>query len=241
MKKGLFCLFLLVLLFSQIAFSEFDDDSFSAWSQSIRKFSGMRNIAGDIDIGMDLIDKSGKWYRNEYAMDFYSRDLKDYRIDFTKPSMLKGITVLYQYREQLLYVLNIEGKEYALQSFENGTEIQFNPTVILMEFLDFLINIDSIPLLNVYPEMDENGNHVFRILLSQPDILILFQKEYPAIIIRLDEDNNINQVELLNENTNENVVIKLIKVQINLPERNINSFFEIPLNEFKLIEYLGVD
>jgi hypothetical protein len=200
----------------------------------------MRNIAGYIDIKMDLIDKTGEWYKNEYAMNFYSRDLKDYRIDFTTPSMLKGITVLYQYREQLLYVLNIEQAEYTLQSFESGEELQFNPTVILMEFLDFLINIDTIPLLNVYPEKDGNDNHVYRILLSQPAILLLFQTEYPAIIIHLDEENNIKQVELLNEETNENLKINLLNMQINLLEENINSYFEIPLNEFKLIEYLGI-
>ncbi|HPJ89791.1 MAG TPA: hypothetical protein PLO84_11790, partial [Thermotogota bacterium] len=239
MRKRIILLLILVLLLFQSSFSAFDEESFSAWSQSIRKFSGMRNIAGCIDIGMDLIDKSGNWYKNEYAMDFYSRDLKDYRIDFTKPSMLKGITVLYQYREQLLYVLNIEAEEYALQSFESGSEMQFNPTVILMDFLDFLINIDTIPLLNVYPELDEAGCHVFRILLSQPDILLLFQKEYPAIIIRLNEENSIRQVELLNEDTDEKLVINLIDMQINLPGEKINAFFEIPLNEFKLIEYLG--
>ena len=179
MKKVILLTVVTGLLFlSQTVFPAFDEESFSAWSQSIRQFSGMRNIEGYIDINMHLIDKTGAWYKNQYAMNFYSRDLKDYRIDFTKPTMLEGITVLYQYREQLLYVLNIEGKEYALQSFESGDEMQFNPTVILMEFLEFLINIDTIPLLSVYPEKDPEGNHVFRILLSQADILMIFQKEY---------------------------------------------------------------
>ncbi len=152
MKKGIIlCLFLMILT-QAFLFAGFDDESFAAWSESIRKFSGMKNIQGKVSFQAELLDAENNPYNLFYAMTFFSRDLRDFRIDFESPRMLEGITLLYQYREQLLYVLNIEKKEYAMQSFEAGEEIQFNPTTLLMEFLDFLINIDSIPMLNVYPE-----------------------------------------------------------------------------------------
>jgi len=142
MKKRWIGFFFLLFVFGGLVFAAFDDDSFQAWSESIRKFSGMQNIQGHLVIHANLLEKNQPYELN-YAMDFYSRDLRDFRIDFDSPRMLEGLTILYQYRERLMYVLNIEEKEYATQSFEAGQEAQFNPTDLLMAFLDFLINIDQ--------------------------------------------------------------------------------------------------
>ena len=238
MKKGIVIFFLLVAFWT-IIFAAFDDESFAAWSESIRKFSGMRNIQGKLEIQANLLDTQNSPYDLFFSMRFFSRDLRDFRVDFHSPRMLEGITILYQHREQLLYVLNIEKKEYALQSFETGEVIQFNPTALLMEFLDFLINIDSIPLLNVYPDKTKDDTDVFRIQLSSPEILLLFQKEYPSINIYLDDNNEISDIVLLNEQTEEQLTIKLIDITINANNEKINDFFNIPIKQYKLIEYIG--
>ena len=233
-------LILLCLFLSAISlFAKFDNESFTAWSNSIRQFSGMRNISGRVEFSLDLIDPKKKPYHLFYSMKFYSRDLRDYRLDFEAPRMLEGLTILYQYREKLLYVLNIEKGEYALQSFEDGEHIQFNPSTLLIEFLDFLISIDSIPLLKVYPEKTAQDNFIFRIQLSQPEILTLFQKEYPSINIHLDNDDKIKKIVLLNEQTSEKLEILLADIAINSSDNVIDSYFEIPLKDYKLIEYLG--
>ncbi|MEA1885573.1 MAG: hypothetical protein U9N62_13850 [Thermotogota bacterium] len=239
MKKALCIILAFFLLFGVMAFSAFDDESFAAWSESIRKFSGMKNIQGQVDIHAELLDAKNIPYELFYSMKFYSRDLRDYRLDFESPRMLEGITILYQYREQLLYVLNIEKKEYAMQSFEAGQEIQFNPTTLLMEFLDFLISIDSIPLLNVYPKKTTSGQYIFRIQLSPPEILSLFEKEYPSINIYLDDNNEINKIILINEQTNEQLTIQMLDIKINASTNEIDTFFQIPLQDYSLIEYLG--
>jgi hypothetical protein len=155
--------------------------------------------------------------------------------------MLEGITILYQYREQLLYVLNIEEKEYAMQSFEAGEEIQFNPQTLLMEFLDFLISIDSIPLLNVYPEKTAEDHYLFRIQLSPPEMLTLFNKEYPSINIYQDANNEIKKIILLNEQTQEKLAIVLNSLKINVNNDMIDKFFNIPIKQYTLIEYLGTN
>ena len=239
MKKGLFVFLILLFLSVTCTYADFDDESFSAWSDSIRKFSGMRNIQGKIEIRSHLVDSNSTPYELFYSMKFYSRDLRDYRIDFEFPDMLKGITVLYQYREKLLYVLNIEKAEYALQSFEAGEEIQFNPTTLLMEFLDFLIAIESISELNVYPRKTETGTYVFRIQLSPPEILLLFQKEYPSINIYLDSNNEIRKIILLNEQTEEELIIMLIDITVNASKEKIDEIFNISINQYTLIEYIG--
>lgn len=239
MKKRTILTFL-CLIFSAInLFAEFNNESFTAWSNSIRQFSGMRNISGRVEFHLDLLDPKNKPYHLFYSMRFYSRDLRDYRLDFGAPRMLEGLTILYQYREKLLYVLNIEKGEYALQSFEDGEQIQFNPSTLLIEFLDFLISIDSTPLLKVYPEKSPQDNYIFRIQLSQPEILTLFQKEYPSINIHLDSDDTIKQIVLLNEQTSEKLNILLEDVVINSSDNVIDSYFEIPLKDYNLIEYLG--
>jgi hypothetical protein len=239
MKRAIVVLLVLLVLFGTYVFGAFDDESFAAWSESIRKFSGMKNIQGKVNIQAELLDTKNNPYELFYSMKFYSRDLRDYRVDFETPRMLEGITILYQYREQLLYVLNIEKKEYAMQSFEAGQEIQFNPTTLLMEFLDFLISIDSIPLLNVYPKKTEIGQYFFRIQLSPPEILSLFEKEYPSINIYLDKNNEIKKIILINEKTDEQVTIRLLDIQINASTNDIDTFFQIPLQNYSLIEYLG--
>lgn len=240
MKKRTILFFFCLILLTISVFAEFDNESFTAWSNSIRQFSGMRNISGSVQFHLDLLDPKNKPYQLFYSMRFYSRDLRDYRLDFEAPRMLEGITVLYQYREKLLYVLNIEKCEYALQSFEDGEEIQFNPTTLLVEFLDFLISIDSIPLLKVYPEKSIQDHYIFRIQLSQPEILTLFQKEYPSINIYLDRDDKIRKVILLNEQTSEKLDIQLEDIAINSSGSVIDSYFDIPLKDYKLIEYLGI-
>lgn len=239
MKKVLCIILAFFLLFGVMAFSAFDDESFAAWSESIRKFSGMKNIQGQVDIHAELLDTENIPYELLYIMEFYSRDLRDFRIDFESPRMLEGITILYQYREQLLYVLNIDQKEYAMQSFEAGEEMQFNPTSLLMDFLDFLISIDSIPLLNVYPKKTEAGQYIFRIQLSPPEILSLFNKEYPLINIYLDDNNEIKKIILINEQTKEQMTIEMIDIKINASTNEIDAFFQIPLQDYSLIEYLG--
>src|SRR6056297_2853388 len=241
MKKGITVVLVFLLLFGGAVFSEFDDESFAAWSASIRKFSGMKNIQGRVAVQAELLDTNNHPYNLDYGMRFYSRDLRDFRIDFESPRMLEGITILYQYREQLLYVLNIEKKEYAMQSFEAGEEIQFNPTALLMEFLDLLISIDSIPLLNVYPEKDEAGQYVFRIQLSPPEILSLFDREYPSINIYHDANNEIKKIILLNEETQEKLAIELIRLQINTNNEQIDEYFNLPIKQYTLIEYLGTN
>src|SRR6056297_3147945 len=241
MKKGITVVLVFLLLFGGAVFSEFDDESFAAWSASIRKFSGMKNIQGRVAVQAELLDTNNHPYELFYAMLFYSRDLRDFRIDFEEPRMLEGITLLYQYREQLLYVLNIDKKEYAMQSFEAGEEIQFNPTTLLMEFLNFLITIDAIPLLNVYPQKTQAGLYMFRIQLSPPEILTLFDKEYPSINIFLDANNEIKKIILLNEQTQEELSIELINLKINADNDAIDRFFNIPIKQYMLIEYLGTN
>ncbi|MFW6263696.1 MAG: hypothetical protein ACOC34_06655, partial [Thermotogota bacterium] len=127
-----------------------------------------------------------------------------------------------------------------MHSFEAGEEIQFNPTTLLMEFLDFLINIDSIPMLNVYPEKTEKGLYVFRIQLSPPEILSLFDKEYPSINIYLDENNEIKKIILLNEQTQEELIIHLLHLKINDSDTNIDRYFHIAIQDYTLIEYIGL-
>jgi hypothetical protein len=194
-----------------------------------------------VDIQTELLDAENNPYQLFYSMTFYSRDLRDFRIDFQSPMMLEGITILYQYREQLLYVLNIEEKEYAMQSFEAGEEIQFNPQTLLMEFLDFLISIDSIPLLNVYPEKTAEHHYLFRIQLSPPEMLTLFNKEYPSINIYQDANNEIKKIILLNEQTQEKLAIVLNSLKINVNNDMIDKFFNIPIKQYTLIEYLGTN
>jgi len=239
MKKSVVFLLVLVIFSSFTVFAAFDDESFAAWSESIRKFSGMKNIQGEVDIQAELLDAENNPYTLSYSMGFYSRDLRDFRIDFKSPRMLEGITILYQYREQLLYVLNIEKKEYAMQSFEAGQEIQFNPTSLLMEFLDFLISIDSIPLLNVYPKKTETGHYQFRIQLSPPEILTLFDREYPSINIYHDANNEIKKIILLNEQTQEKLEIEINDLIINADNDVVDKYFNIPIKQYTLIEYLG--
>jgi hypothetical protein len=241
MKRAIVALLVLLVLFGTYVFGAFDDESFAAWSESIRKFSGMKNIQCQVDIQTELLDAENNPYQLFYSMTFYSRDLRDFRIDFQSPMMLEGITILYQYREQLLYVLNIEEKEYAMQSFEAGEEIQFNPQTLLMEFLDFLISIDSIPLLNVYPEKTAEDHYLFRIQLSPPEMLTLFNKEYPSINIYQDANNEIKKIILLNEQTQEKLAIVLNSLKINVNNDMIDKFFNIPIKQYTLIEYLGTN
>jgi len=239
-QYALYAIIALIFLFLlSTAFSGFDDESFSVWSESIRKFSGMRNIMGKIRIETKLLDKNGNWYSNHFLFSFYSRDLRDYRIDFDEPEMLKGLTLLYQHREGLLYVINFEKEQYALQRFDGEEGMGFNPTEALINFLDFLLNIDSTPLLQIDPTVDENGLYTFRIQLSQPDILTLFQKEYPMINISLDPSNSINKITLVNEKTGEYLAFDILDSAINKREAYINEYFRVPLQDFTLIEYLG--
>jgi len=239
MKKDWICCFFLLLAFGGFVFAAFDDESFQAWSESIRKFSGMQNIQGKLTIQANLLEDKQS-YELFYAMDFYSRDLRDFRIDFDSPRMLEGLTILYQYRERLLYVLNIEEKEYATQNFEAGQETQFNPTDLLMAFLDFLINIDSIELLEVYPEKTEDNTYFFKIILSPPEIIMLFQKEYPSINVYLNRDNQIEKIILINEQTQEKLAIEMLNIKINADNKMLDEYFKIPIEEYDFIKYLGV-
>jgi len=238
MNHKLSLVFLISLILIQPIFA-FDNESFSAWSKAIRDFSGLNNIRAKVSIETKLLDKDGSFFSDEILLEFWSRSLRDYRIDMIKPEFLSGITMLYQYKEDLLYVLNTQTKEYALQRFDLNEDTKFNPADALVSVLDFLINLKSTPLLEIVPKKSPDGAYSFYIEVGAGDFLSFFRKEYPTIIVELNSEQELCSLTLYNSKTNEFLKISILETEINPSEKSIDKYFSFKLGDYQLVEYLG--
>lgn len=225
MKRRLWILSgVLILCLSSIAFA----DSFLVWRQAMRHFSGMKNLHASLRIHFELIDLDSELpatIGQELRIDLWVRDFYDYRIDFINPEIFAGLTMLYLHQEQFLYVLNRETEEAMAQKVDIDGE-ELNPAELITNILDFLLHMPDNIMMNMTAQPNELNGFTYTIHVLPSPLFTIFRKEYPDILVVLDEQANIRSIDFVNKETAEHFGIQILHIEINSPK--ISEAFQLP-------------
>ncbi|HQC37798.1 MAG TPA: hypothetical protein PLF98_05775, partial [Thermotogota bacterium] len=182
----------------------------------------------------------------QYGLEFWVRDLRDYRLDILEPEVLAGITFLFRYRENYFSVLDQRTQKRANQRVSLdpvGTPaLGFDPQELVSNFADFLLGLIETynPLLSLSYQK-EAERHVYTLLIREPAILTIFKKEYPKILIVVDQNERLESIVLQNQKTQETLEVYFEELTLStVPQSGIQEAFSIRESEYPLIDYIDL-
>lgn len=244
MKKGF--LVLVVFFLSCCVVFALEEEGIVIWRRMVRNFAGANHLYAKVFLRMYLIESGDQLVSTEYGIEFWVRDLRDYRLDILKPEILSGITFLFRYKENFFSVLDQNTKKRANQRVTlqdaNTSETDLNPQELLSSFADFLLNlIEKYNPLLKFSYSRESEWHVFLLNIQEPIFLSVFKKDYPVIQIFIDEQDSIKKILLKSEKTNEYLEFVFEEFLLSIqPLSSIQEAFSIRESEYQLIEYINL-
>ncbi|HPE69114.1 MAG TPA: hypothetical protein P5560_06970 [Thermotogota bacterium] len=246
------------LLFSSL-FWGMSPQGFSAWRKTIQKFSGANNFYVSLLVKTHLKEDSGEWIQSTIGFEAWCRNLRDYRLGFTAPSFLQGITLFYLFESDHFTVLDTTEKLRAEQRVNSsqglfGTTPGSTPALLfdglspkeiledIGEYLLVLVEKPN-PLVKIEDTFHEStGTFSFDITLTEMAgfalSLSLFPREYPDLRINLDEDFYIQSMEMVNPRTNESLKLEILELDFDPGPEVLRQAFSIDEREYPLIEYI---
>jgi hypothetical protein len=244
MKKRI-ALVIACVAFCCLSFS-LEPEGIATWRKMVRTFAGATHVYAKVYIRLHLQENKAEWIDTRYGIELWVRELRDYRLDILEPDVLSGITVLFRYRENYFSVLDRQTRKRANQrvSLQNPSELEtnFNPQTLVSNFADFLLGLieNYNPLLELSYKKEEE-NHYYTLLIKEPTIFAIFKKEYPEIIIHIDENDHLRKIVLRNEKTLEALEIDFVELVLSAqPSASIQEAFNIRESEYQLIEYIDL-
>ncbi len=250
MKKRL--LAFLLLCFCILPAFGVEQEGILTWRKMVRTFAGATHLHARVYIRMVLQESKTAITETQYGLEFWVRDLRDYRLDILEPEVLSGITFLFRYRENYFSVLDRYTQKRANQRVSapvaSPTEpsgaalLGFDPQELISNFADFLLGL--IETYNPYLALSyrkEAGRHVYTLIIREPALLTIFKKEYPIILIVIDQDDHLERIILQNQKTAETLEVYFEELALSAqPQPQMQEAFSIIESEYPLIDYIDL-
>ncbi|HNR63635.1 MAG TPA: hypothetical protein PKM99_07240 [Thermotogota bacterium] len=236
----------LLLFFCVLTAFGVEQEGILTWRKMVRTFAGATHLHAKVYIRMLLQENKTTVTETQYGLEFWVRDLRDYRLDILEPEVLAGITFLFRYRENYFSVLDQRTQKRANQRVSLdpvGTPaLGFDPQELVSNFADFLLGLIETynPLLSLSYQK-EAERHVYTLLIREPAILTIFKKEYPKILIVVDQNERLESIVLQNQKTQETLEVYFEELTLStVPQSGIQEAFSIRESEYPLIDYIDL-